>query len=215
MVVETLPVMSIPGVAPDVQGASLFCRAIGWAGLVACIASKGRWCWSSRTAVLSAAVLAATYAANLPLHVLLWRRAGEFRDRIERAVVTNSMMVTAGRFALSVFPTISMARTFCGMAPRKRSAATSARNGRLWRQPSARLRGIEVATVPFRRPAESGPLASPVRAAEIGCHSQCRSAAAGICLPSLPKRPASARFSVPSFARIEGAPPPLGESRCL
>jgi hypothetical protein len=93
MAVGTLPVMSILGVAPDLQGARyLYLPSIGWAGLLACIASSGRLCWRSRTAALGGAVLIATYVATLPSHLMPWRRAGELRDRVERAVVTNPLM---------------------------------------------------------------------------------------------------------------------------
>ena len=44
------------------------------------------------------------YIVNIPVHLTPWRRAGELRDRLERAAVTNRLMTVCPSIHLAGLP---------------------------------------------------------------------------------------------------------------
>jgi hypothetical protein len=106
MLVGTLPVIQILGVAPDLQGARyLYLPGVGWAGLIACITSPGGTArLSPRLAGIAATVLIATYVLTLPVHLAPWRRAAELRDSVERAALTNPLIARCQSIHINTLP---------------------------------------------------------------------------------------------------------------
>jgi hypothetical protein len=87
MLVGTVPVITVLGVGPDLQGSRyLYLPSVGWAALLASMASASG---SSRVARLIAAVIitliVATYTVGLEMHLRPWRAAAALRDQVEQA----------------------------------------------------------------------------------------------------------------------------------
>lgn len=96
--IGTLPVITIHGVGPDLQGARyLYLPSMGWAGLLAFLASVGAVAGLARRAqTIGVSIILVTYVVGLRVHITPWLRAGELRDRVESAA-TQDPSVTACR----------------------------------------------------------------------------------------------------------------------
>lgn len=106
MLLGTLPVITIHGVAPDLQAARyLYLPSMGWAGLLACFASTDGGADRARHAIaIGASLILATYVVGLQMHVTPWQRAGEARDRLERAAMQDRRMAACQRIQLADLP---------------------------------------------------------------------------------------------------------------
>jgi hypothetical protein len=78
-------------VAPDLQGSRyLYLPIIGWAGLLACMASASGTSRVARlTSVMTVTLILATYLVGLEIHLRPWHAAAALRDRVEQAAVQH------------------------------------------------------------------------------------------------------------------------------
>jgi hypothetical protein len=105
MLVSTLPVITTFGVAPDLQGARyLYMAGIGWAGLLACLASADGFTRASGVQIVGLAIIALTYVAGVSSHLTPWRRAADLRDRVERAAADDPRMAACKIVQVSNLP---------------------------------------------------------------------------------------------------------------
>ena len=106
MLVSTVPVMNILGVAADLQGSRyLYLPSIGWAGLLACIASSELGVRRARQLLMvGTSIIAVTYLVGLPSHLASWRRAADLRDQVERAARVDASNAACNAIQVSNLP---------------------------------------------------------------------------------------------------------------
>jgi hypothetical protein len=105
MLVSTLPVITIIGVGPDLQGARyMYLPGIGWAGLIACFASS-EYGTRARMALSAAAlVIIAAYLVGLRVHFVPWQKAAALRDHVERVAASDGRMTSCQKVSIAGVP---------------------------------------------------------------------------------------------------------------
>jgi hypothetical protein len=105
MLVCTLPVITIFGVAPDLQGSRyMYLPGVGWAGLIACFASSengNRARVAQRVATL---VMIAVHVVGLRLHFVPWQKAAALRDHVERLAIADGRMTACQQVSIVNVP---------------------------------------------------------------------------------------------------------------
>jgi hypothetical protein len=92
ILIPIVPVFPILFVAPDLQQSRyLYMSAVGWAGLIATIASQQPTALLRRVSLAAVGVLIAINACGTLMHLRPWNEAAVMREKVERSAVDAGM----------------------------------------------------------------------------------------------------------------------------
>jgi hypothetical protein len=105
MLVSTLPVITIIGVSPDLEGSRyMYLPSIGWAGLLAWLVSSDGGSRAHVIQRIAILVIIVTYVVGVRVHFVPWQKAAALRDHVERVAVSDSRITSCQTISISKVP---------------------------------------------------------------------------------------------------------------